>query len=216
MVKKLLLAGVLTGSIGMNFYLLNSEVVVHNDLDSDLIEMDDEISLSQSAIQKPKITIKKNKKHIGKIRKDFLPEDKTQEIKADSSSADDKLDLKEVTYIETNYEVGVEKWKNLLTEKFEIEAGLDSEIVDKYLSVSKARKKAIDDFMTPKFENLQKGETLFISMEDNIEISKINETYIKKLRKEIGEENYNLYKKTRKDFNRKSLEPNSDRFYIEF
>jgi hypothetical protein len=214
MIKKILFVGALTGSIGMNFYLLNSEVIVHNDLDSDLIEMDDEISLSQSALQKPKITIKKNIKHIGKIRKDFLPEDKAEEIKASNENIE--IDEKEVTYINSNYEVGVEKWKSIISEKFEIDAGLDSEVVDKYFEISQSRQKAIDKLMNPKFENLPKGESLFISMEDNIEISKINESYMNELRSELGEENYNLYKKIRKDFNKKSLEPNSDHFYIEF
>ena len=212
MLKKILITGAFVGSIGLNVYLLNSEVVMHDDLDSDIIEIDDEISLAQSALQKKVIKIDKNGKQINKIRKDLFPEsnknNKSTELVIESDD------------IEVNKEINIQannlKWKDAIAEKFELDGNLSSKLTDKYLSIRNDRQKEIDLLLSDKFKTLKETETLFLSMEDNIEISKINEKYLNLLKEILGDKAYNLYKKAKVNFNKNSLEPNSDTFFVEF
>jgi hypothetical protein len=212
--KKLIFSGVLVGSLGMNLYFLNSEIIVQNDLDSDLIEIeiDDKISMTQSAIQKPKITINNNKKQIGEIRKDFLPEDKSEETEANNRIIEkENYDSQKA---QIKYEEEREDWQNLITERLEREAGLEPEQVEKYFSIVDERRKAIDDYLSPLFKNIPEGETLMLGIEERVEMTKIDGIYLDKLKKTLGTEKYNLYRKFRKEFNERDKKEKF--FFVEF
>ena len=212
MLKKILITGAFVGSIGLNVYLLNSEVVMHDDLDSDIIEIDDEISLAQSALQKKVIKIDKNGKQINKIRKDLFPESNTNNKSTELVIESDDIEVNK----EINIQANNLKWKDAIAEKFELDGNLSSKLTDKYLSIRNDRQKEIDLLLSDKFKTLKETETLFLSMEDNIEISKINEKYLNLLKETLGDKAYNLYKKAKVNFNKNSLEPNSDTFFVEF
>jgi len=53
--KSFLLSCLLLGSIGLNIYLLNTEVVVENNLDENTFQVNDEIKIAQSAIKKAEL-----------------------------------------------------------------------------------------------------------------------------------------------------------------
>lgn len=219
MVKKLFFISLLSGSVGLNIYLLNTLVVSHDDLDSDMIEMDDKISIAQSAIRKPYSTSeRKRDKNKKSIRKSFLPESHngSENKKEQAESTIDNEVEQDVTYINSNYDLGMDKWQKRLVDKLEGELALSTDTVDQYFQIRKERQDAIDSYMQPQFDNLPDGESLLVSIEDNIQISKINEFYLNKLKDSLGSEAYKSYKKVRENFNKESLQPNSDHFYIEF
>ncbi len=209
--KKLLFGGILLGSLSLNVYLLNTEVIVSNNLEEDTFEVNDEISVAQSAVKKEKKFKEKHFQNIRNIKQDLLPEYKTKDAEKKTEYLEDKVP----DDYERDYEKAKVVWEEKVTEYLEMDLNLDSLQIDNYFALSKDREKAISDYITPKVEE-SSDRTYMFSLEDNIEIGKINERYLGRLKSTLGEEAYNEYVKYRRKHNKNSMSSSSGNYFVEF
>lgn len=212
--KKLFFYSLLTGSLGLNLYLLNSETVVKNDLDSDQIieKLDDEVSIAQSALKIEKPKKSQHKKNIKNIREDFLPE------KSDKTSGEQNVNNEKTP--EENFDMDYEEsrniWKEKAREYLEVELRLPAEDIDTYFNIQTEREKAIGEFMAPKFENMNPEEPYFLTVEDNVAMGKINEFYLSKLKEQMGKGAYKDLNTFRQKYNQKMIKEGKGHHFIEF
>ncbi len=209
--KKIVYTLMLAGSVGLNLYLLNTEVLVSNDLEDDILEIDDEISVAQSALLRKKNKTPNHSKNIKDIRNNFLPETagKNKEGSALEESKKSRQDY------DREFEKAKEEWKEKLTRYMEDELGLEPPQVDQYFDIGQEREGAITRYLAPKFENAKDGP-YFFSIEDNVAIGKINEKHLKQLKVEMGEEAYEQYIEYRQEYNKKAMESGNADFFMEF
>jgi hypothetical protein len=209
--KKLIFGGILVGSVALNIYLINTEVIVKNDLDQDFMEeMNDEITIAQSAVKKPRITIKNHKKNIEKISQDLLP--KTNSNKVEASDYTDE------TYPgkgPDEYQKSKDVWKENVTSFLDRDLNLQEEQVESYFNLDQAREFEISDFMGTKVGEHEDEPYLF-TVEDNVALGKINEKYLNKLKASFGEEAYKQYIKFRQESNKRNMKNRDSHFYAEF
>lgn len=209
--KKIIFGSLLLGSVTLNIYLINTEVIVSNDLDSDLIELNDEITIAQSALKKPKITIKNHKKVIEKISQDLMPEKKNSPL--------EKTEVSEEKYPaidgQDQYEKSKELWRESVTSFFDMDLQLDPRQIESYFKLEKEREAEISRFMAPKIGDENDGPYLF-TVEDNVALGKINEKYLNLLKSSFGKEAYDEYIQFRQSTNRRLIKSGDTHFYAEF
>jgi hypothetical protein len=208
--KKLIFGGILIGSVALNIYLINTEVIVKNDLDSDFMEMNDEITIAQSAVKKPRIVIKNHKKNIEKISKDLMPE-KVTEVRDAPEYTEDRYPVDD----QDQYQKSKEVWKENVTSFLDLDLELDVEQVESYFKLEKQREMEISSFMSPKIGEENDGPYLF-TVEDNVALGKINEKYLKKLKTSFGDEAYTQYIKFRQNTNKKLIKSGDSHYFAEF
>jgi hypothetical protein len=208
--KKLIFGGILVGSVALNIYLINTEVIVKNDLDSDFMEMNDEITIAQSAVKKPRIVIKNHKKNIEKISKDLMPE-KVSEASDASEYTEDRYPVDD----QDQYQKSKEVWKENVTSFLDLDLKLDVEQIESYFKLEKQREMEISSFMSPKIGEENDGPYLF-TVEDNVALGKINEKYLKKLKIYFGDEAYTQYIKFRQNTNKKLIKSGDSHYFAEF
>ncbi|MFT6631041.1 MAG: hypothetical protein ACJAS4_000987 [Bacteriovoracaceae bacterium] len=208
--KKLIFGGILVGSVALNIYLINTEVIVKNDLDSDFMEMNDEITIAQSAVKKPRIVIKNHKKNIEKISKDLMPE-KVSEASDASEYTEDRYPVDD----QDQYQKSKEVWKENVTSFLDLDLKLDVEQIESYFKLEKQREMEISSFMSPKIGEENDGPYLF-TVEDNVALGKINEKYLKKLKISFGDEAYTQYIKFRQNTNKKLIKSGDSHYFAEF
>jgi hypothetical protein len=208
--KKLIFGGILVGSVALNIYLINTEVIVKNDLDSDFMEMNDEITIAQSAVKKPRIVIKNHKKNIEKISKDLMPE-KVSEASDASEYTEDRYPVDD----QDQYQKSKEVWKENVTSFLDLDLKLDVEQIESYFKLEKQREMEISSFMSPKIGEENDGPYLF-TVEDNVALGKINEKYLKKLKTSFGDEAYTQYIKFRQNTNKKLIKSGDSHYFAEF
>ena len=210
--KKLIFGGILVGSVALNVYLINTEVIVKNDLDSDFMEMNDEITIAQSAVKKPKIVIKNHKKNIEKISQDLLP--KKKKLKKESSEYTDESYPGKGP---DEYQKSKEVWNENVTNFLDLELNLEEDQVESYFTLEKARDFEISDFMVTKMGQGEDEETPYLfTVEDNVALGKINEKYLNKLKASFGEDAYDKYIKFRQESNKRNMKNRDSHFYAEF
>lgn len=212
--KKLFFYSLLTGSLGLNLYLLNSETVVKDELDSDQIieRIDDEVSIAQSALKLEKPKKSQHKKNIKNIRENFLPE------KSIDSKEERKVNNDQTP--EENFDIDYEESRNIWKEKardyLEVELRLPVEDIETYFNIQAEREKAIGEFMAPKFENMNPDEPYFFTVEDNVAMGKINEFYLSKLKEQMGKSAYKDLNAFRQKYNQQMIKEGKGYQFIEF
>lgn len=210
--KKVLLV-LLMGSVGLNIYLMNVEVVIKDDLDNEMImPMDDEISLAQSGIQKPakKLAAKVEcePKIIEKIvYKEKAPEEK-EEIEIKSSNKKAPMDIKEVHA----------NWFAESNEFFENRLALTADQVASYYDLKTRREQEINGYIMPKMEeSREQGQAVYMfTAEDTIAIGKINQRYLEKLKEAFGDIAYQEYQQFKSTYNQRLIHNDNSSYTIEF
>ena len=179
-ISKIVYATLLAGSIGLNFYLLNEEVVVVDTLkdDIDLNQTQDKIKVSKAALKKisrtPSFGVE-TEKNLNEDEK-LTPED---------------------------YDIAINEWDIQLDKFLEEELKLDRDQIRSLAELKRNRLIEIDNFLKSR---IQESKTYYFSVEDQIAQSKINEKYLNKQRELLGESNYIRYKEYRSEYNRKLME----------
>ncbi|MAX67003.1 MAG: hypothetical protein QF441_15875 [Bacteriovoracaceae bacterium] len=205
--KTFLLSTALLTSVCFNIYLLNTEVVVKDDLDSDIIEpLDDHISVAQSALKKTKKPVRNNSKKLKEIEKSFFPNKDSNEAEVSNKT--------ESNFSEKDYENSQQAWKDTVTEYLEYELRVPFTSIQTYFDIQKQREQEISEYMAPKLQNTD--ETYLFTMEDNIEMAKINSKYLKRLQETLGEKAYREFINFRQKYNKKMIESGEGHFYIDF
>ena len=210
--KTLLFSALFAGSIGLNIYLLNSNTIVESNLDSDLIKRSDEVHLAQSAVKKTPKHQSLNDSHqnqLTDIRKKFLPESNPE---LDEKTTNDPHHEEEYN---DNYTRQREAWRNDISVFLETELGLEDNEVNSYFDLQQERELKVSDFLSSKFDK-NSNKTYIISMEDNIEIAKINQKYLKQLKQNLGEDNFEKYKMYKDNFNKEMMDAGEAYFMMEF
>ena len=106
-----------------------------------------------------------------------------------------------------------------IAEFLEYKVGLNYEQVDEYYNLKDKRQKEIDDFINERFAEMKENgaKHLVLSMEDTIEMGKINQKYLDKLKKNIGMDAYERYQDFKQNLNNKAQSgQNYYGFYIDF
>ncbi len=214
--KKLIFPVIFTISIGLNFYLLSgdSELLVSDDLDDALYEeVNDQISVAQSAIKKTDLLAHKKSHHKQNIKviENEINTANEPDHQDDRGYSEDKASED----FERNYEQSKLKWDQDSQDYFERELGLRIEAYETYLELQKLREKEVSNYMTPKIEDAN-GEPYLFTLEDNIEIGKINSKYLKQLKDTMGAESYERYINFRQNYNKKLITSGNAHFYVEF
>jgi len=208
--KSFLLSCLLLGSIGLNIYLLNTEVVVENNLDENTFQVNDEIKIAQSAIKKAELSNKKHKRNNRKIRKSFLPEDTS------SPSVEHTQEKTENAVYEVQYQESLTKWDEKLNQHLELDLNLTPDEIQQFNSILKKRMTAINSYMEPILREQDPEVGYMNTVEDNIEISKINITYSEYLKGFLGPVAYEAYANFRKNHNANEFQNGTSHVYVEF
>jgi hypothetical protein len=113
------------------------------------------------------------------------------------------------------------RWIEDLQEFMEIDMGLNAKEFGKYLEVRVRRQEAIDKFFLPKLEEAKElqgkeNATYMHTIEDSVELGKINQKFIQRLKKELGPEAYKAYNSFRAKFNNRLVKENSHGYIIDF
>jgi hypothetical protein len=174
----------------------------------------DEVSTQLSSIKKKQIN---NQDDIDSATQKTFKE---HAPKRDEENLDDsQLKFEEKAYQEES-EKFFKQAHNRISEFLEVKIGLNPEQIELYESLKEGRSKEIDEFIKNRMEELKKdGETtMFLSMEDTIEIGKINQSYLKRFKSSIGSEAYERYRKFKREFNQEMAnDPNNMfPFIVEF
>ncbi len=209
MLKKFVFYSVFTSSLVLNAYLLTTEVEVVNTLDDEMEQVNDKVAFSQSAIAKKRGVKNFKDKNIQKIRSKVLKSSRTEE----QSNASSKIDKDQVEELdETQIEQAMNAWKERTRGYMERDLGLFPEQVDEYFLLSENRQREISDYIKSISEN-RSDDMHFLSMEENIEISKINERYLNSMKRLLGEQGYKSYQKFRHHEVKKMVEEGDSYFF---
>lgn len=222
--KKLILPMALMTSLAFNIYLLSSEdTITESDLDEQIVDElktdeTDKVKVAQSAISKAKVERKSDvnhEKNLRAIQKDLMPEKKSQdEIVSDNETYKEKDPYAEEDY-QRAYEVEKEKWETELNTYLERDLGLDEEEYNRYISLRDERAKEVDAFLVPKMKQHEEGDEPYLfTIEDNVEIGKINAKYLNKLKSTLGD-SYQEFIDFRQRYNKKLIK-DGRQFYVEF
>ncbi|MAZ48475.1 MAG: hypothetical protein CME65_07925 [Halobacteriovoraceae bacterium] len=203
----------LLGSVSLNVYLVN--------LDSQN-QISDQVSSKASAlkIEKSYIPKKRHQNNIEFIQEEMLPEEKESQANLTepklSPNKEEKVEVKEeFRFDEQAARESMKTWKRESRAFIERDLGLDAEVADLYLEVREQRRRAIDAYFEPRMSE-DIDEVYVWSIEDGIELAKINERYLNKLKEGMGEENYRAFSKFRQKNNRKNMENREGSVWIEF
>lgn len=211
--KKFIFGSLLIGSFGMNIYLMNSEVVIHDEFDDEILEeIDDEITLAQSAIQKIE---RGNFRSPTITEKPKIAESRPLKDVINSSTKEKAEQFDEYDYSKQLEQVRSD-WNRKLMDVLITDLKISEDVLVDYQEMQKNLRKETDNFMQPLLENYSSDEPYFFTIEDSVAISKINEKYIDKLKKLLGDAGYQLYKKTRIEYNKKMIEQEKFQYNIDF
>jgi hypothetical protein len=178
------------------------------------LKSSDRLNLKQAAIKKTPLQFKESiKSATKKTFKEQMPKEE-----------DDLLEAEEVMLEEKKYQEESEKFYKQAAQRIEefldVKVGLTPDQLDLYSFLKEQRAKDIDQFIKKRLEEQQKdgNSTLMLSMEDTIEIGKINQNYLNRFKKNIGPEAYERYRKFKREFNHEmaSDPDNMFPFIVEF
>lgn len=211
MKRKYLLYGTLLSSLSLNIYLMNTEVVVSDNLtEDDMVE--DELILAQSAIKKPSIQKSKNLNKAAQDIKGKILNTVPANVVEDDEAPEDFSDAD----YEKQYQESKNKWQEDMRSHLERDLGIDPDYVDQYFSMAMDRDREISQIMQSHFDDsTNEKEPYVFTVEDNIQLAKINSKYLSKLKKIFGEEAYEDYVEYRNQSVRKMIESGSG-FMVEF
>ena len=188
-----LLSLLLLASVGINLYLLqrDSETVINDDFDQEITirttnQFSDTIEVAQSAV-------KKNSNNT------------TLNV---SNNASNKVS-KEIA----------QKWLSESSDFFKNKLLLTDEQVISIHALKSGREQEFNAFIIPKINAHRKqfgtGPYLY-SMVDSVFMGRLNEKYMGRLKKLIGDKNFELYEEFKNEFNRKLISINKSQNIIDF
>jgi len=211
MFKKIFFYTILSASVGLNLYLFTVEEKEIDNLDQTPEIKIDKIKLAQSAIKKSQMHANQKAKNIKQIKESILLNQQ--------ESTEDKSEIKEAISpdYEQNYEKAKNNWNEEIRAYFEVDLGLMPEQVDKYIELARDREIEISKMMDETFKksDLNPDEPYLFTLEDNINLGKINQKYSIELRRIIGAEAYNQYVKQRNKMAMKMIKDGHG-FIVEF
>lgn len=109
-----------------------------------------------------------------------------------------------------------EEAKHFLQSK--LDAGVEA--ADLYFELSEKRQVAINDYINPKIKAHQEKKGVespyFLSLDDQVNMAKINENYINKLKKKIGDEGYEKLQKMKQEYMEEAMKNGVPAFPLEF
>lgn len=205
-------------SLALNIYLLNTEVAYEettfDNLDENyraiprpVIEQD-QVELAQAAIKKdcncPSISQNKMNSDQDKVEQE-------------NASMSDELEFDEEVYQRESKEF-YESANKKIAEYLEYNAGLNVEQVDLYYQLRDDRQKEIDAFVKGRFDEMESNgaKHLFLSLEDTVEMGKINQKYLEKFKNSVGDRAYEMYQGFKERLNTRSQDNNKFAFFIDF
>tara|TARA_B100001971_G_scaffold84647_1_gene77947 strand:+ start:43261 stop:43917 length:657 start_codon:yes stop_codon:yes gene_type:complete len=210
-------------SISLNVYFLTTSTAYVETVSDDFndyqarpqVIKEDSLSISQASIKKNTECPPAQK--VDEVKENFLyPEGK----KTEDNEVEDK---DEFAFDEEEYQrASKEFYQNAnksIAEFLEYKVGLNYEQVDEYYNLKDKRQKEIDDFINERFAEMKENgaKHLVLSMEDTIEMGKINQKYLDKLKKNIGMDAYERYQDFKQNLNNKAQSgQNYYGFYIDF
>jgi hypothetical protein len=191
-----------SASISLNLYLLNTDVLVSDTLDTEEADFQtqrlDQLSMTQSSLKK-QITPKLNKKNSHEQAK--------HKKKAIKEKVGDDFEKK--------YMAAQEKWKENLSEFLTHELQLDPQMEHTYQKIKSQRADAISKYFDDK-KDLNPDLTYLYTIEDGIALGKLDEHYYHKMQDHLGTETFQRYLRFRKQFNQKMLESEDGHFMVDF
>ena len=174
----------------------------------------DRLNFKQAAIKKTQPNFQESvESTTQKTFKEQLPKKEESEIN------DEDVMLEEKAYQEES-EKFFKQAHAKIAEFLEIKVGLTPDQMNLYSFLKEQRSHDIERFIKKRMSDLQKegDSTFMLSMEDTIEIGKINQSYLERFKKNIGPEAYDRYRKYKREFNREmASDPNNMfPFIVEF
>lgn len=197
-------------SLGLNIVLLSTQEPTQ-EIDS--------VGTQQAALSIPsrEIPQQRHENNIKFIEDDLKPSQQKPENLEEKVEALEEQERSEPVDYQEAYQQVNKKYNQETRAFIERDLGLSPETADFYFSLSQRRQKEIDDFVGPKIDPANSGDEPYLfTIEDNIEMAKINAKYINLLKASMGEANYTQYKKFRQNLNRKLLEDGRGYFWVEF
>ena len=227
---KSFLALAFTFSLSLNVYFLITEVAyietIEDDLDSFTArpaqvgklakndqENSDKLNLTQAAIKKECECNKPSE--LNKVRDEFMQADKNE--KSEEEKEED-FAFSEEEYQRASKEFYDNAYKKI-GDFLEYKVGLNYEQVDKYYELKNQRQEEIDTYINQRFKEMKDNgaKHLILSMEDTIEMGKINQKYLDKLKKNVGQDAYERYQEFKQQLNNNAQSTqNYYGFFIDF
>lgn len=174
------------------------------------LPVEDEINLAQASIKKTECPPPQN---IDEVKQEFMQAPSQVELEKDDEFVFDEKEYQKAS--EQFYESANKK----IAEFLEYKVGLNFEQVDKYYELKNNRQKEIDEYIQSRFSEMQENgaKHLILSMEDTIEMGKINQKYLERLKSNIGDDAYERYQDFKQALNNQSQsEENFYGFFIDF
>ncbi len=197
--------------------VLNVYLITNNEQDTPSV---DKVSVKAAAVkvENSQIPNKRHENNIEFIEEEIMPEDEAQQdqIKHSRVIELDEPEQAANEFSEEAMKVAQKTWEREYRAFMERDLGLDPSVADIYRELADKRKKEIDDYLIPKMSSMEENEPYLFTLEDNIELSKINQKYLKNLKEVMGPKNYDSYSRFRENMNRKIMENGSSYFWVEF
>lgn len=180
----------------------------------------DKVSVKASAVkvENSHIPKKRHENNIEFIEDEIMPEDEGQknQVKHSRGIELDEPEQAINEYSDEAMKAAQKTWEREYRAFMERDLGLDPAVADIYRELAEKRKKEIDDYLIPRMSSMEENEPYLFTLEDNIELSKINQKYLKNLKEVMGPKNYDSYSRFRENMNRKIMENGSSYFWVEF
>ena len=201
-------------SVALNVYLVNVEVVVRDDLDREYIEQPktDHISIAQAAVEKS--GEKSSEKTVSdcepKIVEKIVYREAAQtaaanDIKEGALKSITKKDLEamsaqEMGELAKRYE---KEWQQKSQKFFEYELGLSPSQQNDYLALKTSMEEEISSMLGKSATGEKREGPRMMTPEEMVEMGRIHQKYVNKLKAAFGDNAYNEYINFREAYNRK-------------
>lgn len=205
--KRYIWNALVVSSFILNIYFLTDEPKV----------VEDTLSLKASAIKKNPKTVasKRHDNNLKTFKEDIFPKQEEvrpsdlNQVEADNAKPDEKRPYEEV------YQELHQDWRKSARAYIERDLGLSPDQADFYFELAMKRQEEVNKYLEPKINN-EEGEPYLYSIEDNVEIGRINGRYLQLLKASLGPEGYQNFKKFREAQNKKLMEEGQGYFWVEF
>jgi len=229
MSKKLFRIFIFT-SIGLNFmFIFNTNDNLADDYKKQILKLEEKNDLLSSEINRIK---KKQLDSVHLTQSSIKKEDCTSLVTSKEKTQEDEDNFDEefepadkaAFMDDRTYQEESEKYfkaaNQKISEFLEIKLGLSFEQINLYEKLKVGRSQEIDKYIDERMNQMkeQGNSTMILSMEDSIEIGRINQKYLDRFKKNIGSEAYSRYQDFKRDFNNKMAnDPNNQfPFLVEF
>lgn len=213
---KKLFALLFISSLALNVYLINTEVVFEETV-SDSIESnyraiprqvieEDKVELAQAALKKSS-DCNESKNINAQVQSD-QPE--KAEVREEWQFNEEEFQQESQAFYE--------KANKKIAEFLEYNVGLTLDQIDMYYRLRQQRQEEVDAFVKGRFDEMEKNgaKHLFLSLEDTVEMGKINQKYLERFKNNIGADAYEMYQDFKKRLNTQSTDNNKFAFFIDF